>query len=76
MTREKEHISNNICTSRQGRVNNPIITAEVHGARTTHNGTHACTPDETVKLGTVITAVVEAVRRRTGCLNLLLARII
>ena len=59
-----------------GYVNNHIISAKVRRARTAHNGTHARTLADTVKLNTVMTDIVEAVRRRTGCINLLLDRII
>ena len=76
MTNEQEHKANYSCTSRRGCVNNPIITAKVSGARTAHNGTRTRTLADTVKLGPVITAIVEAVRRQTGRINLLLARII
>ena len=48
----------------------------MRGARIAYNGTHARTLADTVKLSTVMTAFVEAVRRQTGRINLLLARII
>ena len=64
------------CHLPQPSVNNHIIPAGVRGARTTYNGTHARTLADTVKLNTVITAIVEAVRRRTGRIDILLNRII
>ena len=76
ITAENEHNANYSCTLRRGCVNNRIIPAEVRGARTAYNGTHARTLADTVKLNTVITAIVEAVRRRTGRIDLLLNRII
>ena len=76
ITAENEHNANYSCTLRRGCVNNHNITAEVRGARTAYNGTHARTLADTVKLNTVITAIVEAVRRRTGRIDLLLNRIL
>ena len=43
-------------------VNNPVITDEVHGAHTAHNGIHARTPADTVKQVPVIKAVAASVR--------------
>ena len=55
---------------------NQINPAAMRVARTTHDGTHTRTAANTVKTFTAITAIVEAVRRRTGRLNLLFATII